>query len=177
MLILMHAHATRDEIDAVIEHVRGHGYAPIELPGTDRIAIGVLGSNPRAIQDNVIGLPGVMDAIPVSKPYKQVGLEWHPDRTVVDVAGVRFGGEHFVVGAGPCAVESESQLLAAAHAVRDAGAVLLRGGAYKPRTSPYAFRGLGEAGVELLARAPEQTGLPVVAEVLPPSDVELVCAC
>ena len=174
MLILMHAHASRDEIDAVIRHVREHGYSPIELPGTDRIAIGVLGSNPRAIQDNVIGLPGVLDAIPVSKPYKQVGLEWQPQRTVVDVAGVRIGGGEFVVGAGPCAVESETQLLRAAHAVRDAGAVLLRGGAYKPRTSPYAFRGLGAPGLELLARAREQTGLPVVTEVLTPSDVELV---
>ena len=176
MLILMHAHATRDEIDAVIAHVRDHGYSPIELPGTDRIAIGVLGSNPRSIQDNVIGLAGVMDAIPVSKPYKQVGLEWHPERSVVDVAGVRIGGDRFVVGAGPCAVESESQLLRAAHAVRDAGAVLLRGGAYKPRTSPYAFRGLGAAGLELLARARAQTGLPVVTEVLTPSDVGLVAA-
>ena len=85
MLILMHAHATREEIDGVMQHVRSHGYEPIELPGADRIAIGVLGSNPRSIRDNVVGLPGVVEAVPVSKPYKMVGLEWHPDRTVVSL--------------------------------------------------------------------------------------------
>ena len=174
MLILMNHQATADEVENVVRHVRDRGFRPIELPGADRLAIGVLGSNPAQIRDAVVALPGVMDAIPVSKPYKQVGLEWQPQRTVVDVAGVRIGGGEFVVGAGPCAVESETQLLRAAHAVRDAGAVLLRGGAYKPRTSPYAFRGLGAPGLELLARAREQTGLPVVTEVLTPSDVELV---
>jgi 3-deoxy-7-phosphoheptulonate synthase len=174
MLIVMHAHATREEIDGVLEHVRAHGYEPIELPGSDRMAIGVLGTDPRSIQDHVAGLPGVMDAIPVNKPYKRVGLEWHPQRTVVSVGAARFGGDEFVVGAGPCAVESATQLLTTAHAVRDAGAVLLRGGAYKPRTSPYSFRGLGAAGLDLLAMAREETGLPVVTEVLTPADVELV---
>ena len=176
MLILMHSQATRGEIDTVLAHVRSHGYRPIELPGDDRIAIGVLGSNPRSIRDNVVALPGVVDAIPVSKPYKQVGTEWRSERTVVDVAGVRFGDGAFVVAAGPCAVEGEEQLLGTARAVRDAGAVLLRGGAYKPRTSPYSFRGLGPEGLELLARAREQSGLPVVTEVLTPADVERVAA-
>jgi 3-deoxy-7-phosphoheptulonate synthase len=103
MLILMHAQATRPEIDTVLAHVRQHGYEPIELPGADRIAIGVLGSNPGAVRDHVVGLPGVVDAIPVSKPYKQVGREWQPERTVVEVGGVRFGGTEFPVIAGPCA--------------------------------------------------------------------------
>jgi 3-deoxy-7-phosphoheptulonate synthase len=174
VLILMHAHATRPDIDNVLGHVRQHGFEPIELPGADRIAIGVLGSNPIAIRDHVIGLAGVMDAVPVSKPYKRVGREWHPERTVVDVGGVRFGGDGVSVIAGPCAVEGESQLLSTARAVRAAGAVMLRGGAYKPRTSPYAFRGLGSAGLDLLVRAREETGLPVVTEVLTPADVELV---
>jgi 3-deoxy-7-phosphoheptulonate synthase len=160
MLILMHAHATRSEIDNVLAHVRQHGYEPIELPGADRIAVGVLGSNPASVRDHVVGLPGVIDAIPVSKPYKQVGREWQPERTVVDVAGVRFGGPEFVVIAGPCAVEDAQQLLATARAVRSAGAVMLRGGAYKPRTSPYSFRGLGAAGLGLLAEARAATGLP-----------------
>jgi 3-deoxy-7-phosphoheptulonate synthase len=176
MLILMHAHASREEIDGVMRHVREHGYEPIELPGADRIAIGVLGSNPRSIRDNVVGLPGVVDAVPVSKPYKMVGLEWHPGRSVVSVGSAQFGGAEFVVAAGPCAIESETQVLETARAVRGAGGTVLRGGAYKPRTSPYAFRGLGVAGLEMLARAREETGLPVVTEVLTPGDVEVVAA-
>jgi 3-deoxy-7-phosphoheptulonate synthase len=174
MLILMHAHASRAEIDNVLLHVREHGFEPIELPGADRIAIGVLGSNPISVRDHVVALPGVLDAVPVSKPYKRVGREWHPERSVVEVAGVRFGGDEVSVIAGPCAVEDESQLLATARAVRAAGAVMLRGGAYKPRTSPYSFRGLGPTGLDLLARAREETGLAVVTEVLTPADVELV---
>ncbi|HZS13587.1 MAG TPA: 3-deoxy-7-phosphoheptulonate synthase [Candidatus Dormibacteraeota bacterium] len=174
MLILMHAHASRAEIDGVMDHVRSHGYEPIELPGTDRIAIGVLGSHPASIRDNVVGLPGVVDAIPVSKPYKMVGLEWHPARSQVRVGPAVFGGSEFVVAAGPCAIESPAQMLATASGVRAAGALLLRGGAYKPRTSPYSFRGLGVAGLELLAAARAETGLPVVTEVLTPSEVGVV---
>jgi 3-deoxy-7-phosphoheptulonate synthase len=174
MLILMHAHASRAEIDGVMQHVREHGYDPIELPGADRIAIGVLGSHPASIRDNVVGLPGVLDAIPVSKPYKMVGLEWHPARTVVQVGAAAFGGPEFVVAAGPCAIESAEQVLTTARAVRAAGALMLRGGAYKPRTSPYSFRGLGVAGLELLAQARAETGLPVVTEVLTPGDVAVV---
>jgi 3-deoxy-7-phosphoheptulonate synthase len=176
MLILMHAHASREEIDGVMQHVRSHGYEPIELPGADRIAIGVLGSNPRSIRDNVVGLPGVVDAVPVSKPYKMVGLEWHPDRTVVSVGSAHFGAPEFTVAAGPCAIESEDQVMTTARGVRAAGATVLRGGAYKPRTSPYSFRGLGVAGLEMLAQAREETGLPVVTEVLTPGDVEVVAA-
>ncbi|HEX3604527.1 MAG TPA: 3-deoxy-7-phosphoheptulonate synthase [Candidatus Dormibacteraeota bacterium] len=174
MLILMRTQATRSEIDAVLAHVRHHGYEPIELPGAERLAIGVLGANPIAVRDHVVALPGVADAIPVSKPYKQVGREWHPQRTVVEVGGVRFGGDEVPVIAGPCAVEDAAQLIATARAVRAAGAVMLRGGAYKPRTNPYSFRGLGAAGLELLAQAREETGLPVVTEVLTPADVEVV---
>ncbi|HEV7678476.1 MAG TPA: 3-deoxy-7-phosphoheptulonate synthase [Candidatus Dormibacteraeota bacterium] len=174
MLILMHAHASRAEIEGVMQHVRGHGYEPIELPGADRIAIGVLGSHPASIRDNVVGLPGVLDAIPVSKPYKMVGLEWHPSRTVVQVGAAAFGGPEFVVAAGPCAIESADQVLSTARSVRASGALMLRGGAYKPRTSPYAFRGLGVAGLELLAQARAETGLPVVTEVLTPGDVAVV---
>jgi 3-deoxy-7-phosphoheptulonate synthase len=174
MLILMHAHASREEIEGVMRHVREHGYDPIELPGTDRIAIGVLGSHPASIRDNVVGLAGVLDAIPVSKPYKMVGLEWHPSRTVVRVGAAAFGGSEFVVAAGPCAIESADQVLSTARSVRASGALMLRGGAYKPRTSPYAFRGLGVAGLELLAQARAETGLPVVTEVLTPGDVAVV---
>ena len=171
---MMNAQATPAEIANVMKHVRDRGYKPIELPGADRLAIGVLGSNPSAIRDAVVALPGVVDAIPVSKPYKMVGLEWHPERSIVDIGGVRIGDGSLVVAAGPCAVESEVQLVETATSVAASGAGLLRGGAYKPRSSPYSFRGLGAEGLAHLRRARELTGLPVVTEVLTPSDVTVV---
>jgi 3-deoxy-7-phosphoheptulonate synthase len=171
---MMNAQATPAEIANVMAHVRDRGYKPIELPGADRLAIGVLGSNPSTIRDAVVALPGVVAAIPVSKPYKMVGLEWHPERSVVEVGGVRIGGGSVVVAAGPCAVESERQLVDTAIHVAAAGAGLLRGGAYKPRSSPYSFRGLGAEGLKHLERAREVTGLPVVTEVLTPADVAVV---
>jgi len=173
VLILMSRQATREDIDNVLRHVREHGFEPIELPGTDRLAIGILGSDPSRIRDAVAALPGVLEAVPVSKPYKQVGREWHPEPTVVDVGGVPVGeGAPFAVAAGPCAVESRDQLLTTARAVRGAGASLLRGGAYKPRTSPYSFRGLGAVALDYLAEARAETGLPVVTEVLTPGDLD-----
>ncbi len=171
---MMSAQATPAEVANVMEHVRTRGYKPIELPGADRLAIGVLGSNPSAIRDAVVALPGVVAAIPVSKPYKMVGLEWHPERSVVQVGAVRIGDGSLSVAAGPCAVESEAQVLDTATNVAAAGASLLRGGAYKPRSSPYSFRGLGAEGLEHLRHARELTGLPVVTEVLTPSDVAVV---
>jgi 3-deoxy-7-phosphoheptulonate synthase len=174
MLILMNVNATPEEIENVAEHVRAHGFRPIELPGTDRLAIGVLGSNPVSIRDAIVDLPGVLDAIPVSKPYKQVTREWHPEDTIVDISGVRLGSGDCVVIAGPCAVESADQVLATAAGVADAGAAMLRGGAFKPRTSPYSFRGLGAEGLRHLVEARQRTGLPFVTEVLNPSDVAAV---
>ncbi len=146
MLIMMNAQATPAEIANVMEHVRERGYKPIELPGADRLAIGVLGSNPSAIRDAVVALPGVLAAIPVSKPYKMVGLEWHPDRSVVSVGGVRIGDGSMVVAAGPCAVESEAQLIATATSVAASGAGLLRE-AHTSRAAPRTpFAGWGPRG-------------------------------
>ena len=176
MLILMNHEASPAEIAAVVEHVKERGFTPVELPGAERLAIGVLGSNPISLRDGVVSLAGVMDAIAVSKPYKQVAREWHKESTAVDVAGVSIGSGAFAVMAGPCAVEDKEQMLSTAAAVAKAGANILRGGAFKPRTSPYAFRGLGAVGLEYLAAAREQTGLPIVTEVLTPGDVELVAA-
>ena len=150
------------------------GFEPIELPGADRLAIGVLGTNPGSIRDAVVDLPGVDDAIPVSKPYKQVTREWHPESTVVDVSGVGIGDGSLTVMAGPCAVENRDQLLATARAVHGAGAAIMRGGAFKPRTSPYSFQGLGISGLEHLREARAATGLRVVTEVVTPGDVEVV---
>jgi 3-deoxy-7-phosphoheptulonate synthase len=174
VLILMSVNATKEEVANVVAHVRDRGFEPIELPGTDRLAIGVLGSNPASIRDAVVDLPGVVAAIPVSKPYKQVGREWHPESTVVDVSGLCIGDGSLTVMAGPCAVESREQLLATARAVHEAGAVMLRGGAFKPRTSPYSFQGLGTTGLEHLAAARAATGMPIITEVVTPADVEVV---
>ena len=174
MLILMKADAPPDQVNAVMEKVREHGFRPLELPGQERTAIGVLGSNPIQLRDLVLSLPGVADAVPVSKPFKLVSREFHPQSSAVTVRDRTFGPPHFQVIAGPCSVESEAQLMAAAEAVKAAGATLLRGGAFKPRTSPYSFRGLGEAGLKLLAKARDALGLAIVTEVLTTEEVPLV---
>ncbi|MEA2646410.1 MAG: 3-deoxy-7-phosphoheptulonate synthase [Chloroflexota bacterium] len=174
MLILMRAQATPAEVDAVCAAVEERGFRPVRLPGEDRTAIGVLGSNPISLRDSIVNLPGVADAVPVSKPFKLVGREFHPETTVVDVGDVHIGGDAFVVMAGPCSVESEEQLMEAAAAVAESGGHMLRGGAFKPRTSPYSFRGLGEEGLKLLARARDRFGLGVVTEVMNIEDVGLV---
>ena len=174
MLILMGAHATPADIDAVCAAVEERGFRALKLPGEDRTAIGVLGSNPVSLRDAIVNLPGVIDAVPVSKPFKLVGREFHPEPTVVEVSGVRIGSDTFAVMGGPCSVESEAQLMEVAEGVAAAGGHMLRGGAFKPRTSPYSFRGLGEEGLKLLAAARDRFGLPVVTEVMNIDDVDLV---
>ncbi|MEA2683956.1 MAG: 3-deoxy-7-phosphoheptulonate synthase [Chloroflexota bacterium] len=174
MLILMGAHATPADVDAVCAAVTERGFRPVKLPGEDRVAIGVLGSNPISLRDSIVNMPGVVDAVPVSKPFKLVGREFHPEPTIVDVSGVLIGDRAFAVMGGPCSVESEAQLMEVAEAVALAGGHMLRGGAFKPRTSPYSFRGLGEEGLRLLALARERFGLPVVTEVMNIEDVRVV---
>ena len=170
----MRAQAPAEEVDAVCAAVEERGFRPIRLPGEDRMAIGVLGSNPISLRDSIVNLPGVMDAVPVSKPFKLVGREFRPEPTIVTVGAVTIGDGTFVIMAGPCSVESEEQLMETAEAVSNAGGHMLRGGAFKPRTSPYSFRGLGETGLKLLALARERFGLPVVTEVMNIEDVGLV---
>jgi 3-deoxy-7-phosphoheptulonate synthase len=174
VLILMRAQAPAEEVDAVCAAVEERGFRPVKLPGEDRVAIGVLGSNPISLRDAIISMPGVVDAVPVSKPFKLVGREFHPEPTVVAVGAVTIGTDNFAVMAGPCSVESEAQLMESAEAVAQAGGHILRGGAFKPRTSPYSFRGLGEEGLKILAAARDRFGLPVVTEVMNIEDVELV---
>src|ERR1700694_3504494 len=174
MLILMRAQAPAAEVDAVCRAVEERGFRPVKLPGEDRVAIGVLGSNPISLRDAIISMPGVVDAVPVSKPFKLVGREFHPEATVVTIGGVEVGNQGFVVMAGPCSVESEAQLMESAEAVAQAGGHILRGGAFKPRTSPYSFRGLGEDALRILAAARDRFGLPVVTEVMNIEDVDLV---
>ena len=164
MLVVMKPDATELEISAVKRKIVSMGYRPHEIPGAQRVAIGITG-NREKIDPEVFGTMGGVDAaIPVSKPYKLVGREARPDATVIEVDGVQIGGPELAIMAGPCSVESSEQILATARAVRDSGAQFLRGGAYKPRTSPYAFQGMKEEGLILLREAKAETGLKIVTE-------------
>ena len=170
MLVVMRAHATEQEIAGVCERIQSLGFRPHVMPGAERTAIGITGNHGPVPRAEFEDLPGVAEAIPVSKPYKLVSREVKPDNTIVHVAGVAVGGDELALCAGPCSVEGREQILAAARAVKAAGAQLLRGGAYKPRTSPYAFQGLGEEGLRYLVEARDETGLGVVTEAI---DVEV----
>ncbi|WP_242396127.1 3-deoxy-7-phosphoheptulonate synthase [Anaeromyxobacter oryzisoli] len=169
MLVVMKPNATQAEIEAVVEKIRALGLTPHPIPGAERVAIGITGNKGAVDPEPFTTMSGVADALRVSQPFKLVSREVKGEDSVIDVGGVPLGGPAITVMAGPCSVESREQLLEAAHAVKRAGARFLRGGAFKPRTSPYEFQGLGEEGLKLLALAREETGLKVVTEVM---DVE-----
>src|SRR5438477_12087573 len=144
MLVVMQNQATREQVDRVVKVIEEMGYQARPMPGEQRTAIGLVGNDGRVDASRIVGLPGVAEVIHVTKPYKQVSREWKSENTIVTIApGVSFGGTDIVIIAGPCSVESEEQIIASARAVRDAGATALRGGAFKPRSSPYSFQGLG----------------------------------
>lgn len=167
--------ATPEEIQRVVDTISAMGYGAKPMPGRQRTAIGLVGNDGRVESARLAGLPGVRELIKVSKPYKQVSREWRDEDTLVRLGnGVALGGRDVVVIAGPCAVEGRGQILDIASRVRDAGASALRGGAFKPRTSPYSFQGLGPKGLEFLAEAREKTGLAVVTEAVEPEGVALV---
>ncbi|HEY0779024.1 MAG TPA: 3-deoxy-7-phosphoheptulonate synthase [Gemmatirosa sp.] len=167
MLVVMQADATSGQIDGVCDAIRAMGFEPLPMPGAQRTAVGLIGNDGQVDGSHIAAMGGVAQVLYVSKPYKQVSREWKPESSVVEIAaGVRFGAGEVPVIAGPCSVENERQILASAHAVRDAGAVALRGGAFKPRSSPYSFQGLGREGLVLLAKAREETGLAIVTEAL-----------
>ena len=161
-------------VEAVVARIEANGFKPIVLHGEERKVIAVVGNNPYETREQYVFLPGVDRVMPISRPYKVASREFMPDNSVFPIDGLKIGGEQIVIMAGPCAVESRSQLLETAQAIKEAGAQVLRGGAYKPRTSPYTFQGLGEEGLEILAEARELTGLPVVTEVTSPELVPLV---
>jgi 3-deoxy-7-phosphoheptulonate synthase len=173
MLIVMKNNATPDQVAAVAAIIRSLGFTPQPVPGVQRTTICVLGNTGRVDSSQIEVMDGVWEVIHVTKPFKLVSREGK-ERTVVRVGGAAFGGEEFPVIAGPCAVEDRARFLEVAEAVKEAGATVLRGGAYKPRTSPYAFQGLGEEGLRILAEAREKTGLPVCTEVMDTDTVELV---
>ncbi len=175
MLVVMRHGATADEVDRVVEVIGELGYEARPMPGAQRTAIGVVGNDGRVDSSRLAALPGVVQIIHVTQPYKQVSREWRPESTIVTIApGVSFGGNEVPIIAGPCSVESEEQIVEAAHAARDAGASALRGGAFKPRSSPYAFQGLGKKGLELLDIARRETGLPIVTEAMDDEGAYLV---
>ncbi len=175
MLVVMHASATPADISRVCDAISAMGYQPLPIPGAQRTTVGLVGNDRRVDGSHIEALSGVAEIIYVSSPFKQVSREWRRTNTEVVIApGVVVGGSEVPIIAGPCSVESESQILAAAHAVRDAGAVALRGGAFKPRSSPYSFQGLGKHGLELLQLAKRETGLAIVTEAMDEEGAHLV---
>ena len=175
MIVVMSSAASAREISDVIARIRAMGYDVHLSEGKERTIIGVIGRG-RPLDREQLGLmSGVQNVMPVSHPYKIASREYHPDDTLIPLNGIQVGGPDLALIAGPCSVEDRTQIIETAHAVREAGATALRGGAFKPRSSPYSFQGLGEEGLKYLAEAREQTGLPVVTEVMDPTLVPLVC--
>ncbi|MEP7066516.1 MAG: 3-deoxy-7-phosphoheptulonate synthase [Gemmatimonadota bacterium] len=175
MLVVMKHGASTAEIDAVVAAIEEMGYEARPMPGAQRTAVGLVGNDGRVDSSRISALSGVAQVIHVTQPYKQVSREWRPENTIVTIApGVDVGGSEVVIMAGPCSVESEAQIVLAAHQVKAAGASCLRGGAFKPRSSPYSFQGLGEVGLEYLATARKETGLAIVTEAMDEAGAELV---
>jgi 3-deoxy-7-phosphoheptulonate synthase len=164
MLVVMKNDATEEQVQAVIQEIQKMGYRGVPMPGAIRTAICILGNKGPVNAAQLLALEGVKEAIPVTKPYKLVSRETHPDSTVISIGDVKIGGGQPVIMAGPCAVESEEQALTIAHIVKKCGAKVYRGGAFKPRTSPYSFQGMGEKGLKILDKVRRETGLLIITE-------------
>ncbi len=171
MIIVLKPNATKEDADEILHQIASLGLKPLYMPGTERTVLGALGNERVLGKLHLESHPLVEHVTPILTPYKLVGREVHPADTVIKIGGVAVGGKRFTVIAGPCAVESREQMLATAQAVKEAGAHCLRGGAYKPRTSPYSFQGLGVEGLEILHDVSEKTGLPAITEVVEVGDV------
>jgi 3-deoxy-7-phosphoheptulonate synthase len=175
MIVVMRSSATEQNIESILDRLSEYRLTGRLTRGEERTIIGVIGASiPPTLREELELFEGVQEVVRITRPYKLAAREFHPQDTVVHVRGIPVGDSGCVVIAGPCAVESEEQIVATARSVRAAGATMLRGGAFKPRSSPYTFRGLGEEGLRLLALARAETGLPVVTEVMTPMDVDLV---
>ncbi len=175
MIIVMQTGSTQADIQAVLDRLKEYDLQGHLTVGAERTVVAVVGATiPPTLREEMEHFRGVKETVRITQPYKLVSREVRPHDTIVDVRGVKIGGGSVVVIAGPCSVESEEQIMESARVVRAAGATMLRGGAFKPRSSPYTFRGLGELGLKLLAQARDATGLPVVTEVMTPGDVDLV---
>ncbi|MEY3990393.1 MAG: hypothetical protein RI985_1474 [Chloroflexota bacterium] len=175
MVVIMQNGASQADLDAVLARVAEHKLRGSVTVGEDQNIVGIIGTPITvALQEALESMSGVREVVRISRPYKLATREFHPLDTIVDVSGVKVGGGSAVVMAGPCAVESETQIMTTAIAIKKAGAHMLRGGAFKPRSSPYSFRGMGEEALKLMAKARAETGLPIVTEVMTPTDVALV---
>ncbi|MFQ5703965.1 MAG: 3-deoxy-7-phosphoheptulonate synthase [Gemmatimonadales bacterium] len=175
MLIVMQHGATPEQVRTVVATIEALGYQASPMPGKQRTAVGLVGNDGRVDASRLAAIAGVKEIIHVTQPYKQVSREWKEEPTVVELpGGLTVGGTEVVAIAGPCSVESEPQIIESAQAVRSAGASILRGGAFKPRSSPYSFQGLGMEGLELLARARDETGLLIVTEAMDPESIDVV---
>jgi len=177
MIVVMQRGASEKQVADIAKRIENLGLKSHLSQGEEHIIIGVLGQTFPELQDILEGMPAVEDVVLVSRPYKLASREFHPLDSIVDINGVKIGGGNIVVMAGPCAVESEKQLLDTAEAVKAAGASVLRGGAFKPSTSPYSFRGLGEEGLKLLVEVKKKTGMLIITEVMSPGDVDIVAQC
>ena len=178
MIIIMNPRATGDEIESVTQEIQKIGFRPFMNPGVERKVIAVLGEldvRKADLIDHFQAMAGVVRVELISDLWKLASRSYHPGNSIINAGGVKIGGDEIIVVAGPCSVESEEQMLQLAHEAKAAGAKLIRGGAFKPRTSPYAFQGLGEEGLRILAKASDETGLPVVTEVMDTHDVDMVC--
>lgn len=174
MIVVMRVGSTEKEIDGVLERLKELGFEGSLSRGVERTVVGVVGQTYPELADELAVLEGVADVVPVSRPYKLASREFRPEDTVIKVGDVAIGGVNTVIMAGQCSVDTEEQMMATARVVKEAGGHILRGGAFKPRTNPYAFRGLGEKGLQILAAAKAETGLAIISEVMDPRDVELV---
>ena len=174
MIIVLKPHPTPDVVQHIIERIEAMGFTPHLSQGVSRTIIGVIGDEDKLQVHPLQALPGVEQVVPILKPYKLASREFHAEDSIFDIKGVKVGGGHLAMIAGPCAIEGEEILVEIAEKVRDAGANILRGGAFKPRTSPYSFQGLGEDGLKILKATGDRFNMPVVSEVMDPRQVELV---
>jgi 3-deoxy-7-phosphoheptulonate synthase len=174
MLVIMKKDATEEQVKAVIREIETLGYRGIPMPGIQRTAVCIIGNQGEVEDSRLLALDGVKETIRVTKPYKLVSRETHPQPTIITIGNVMIGGEKPVIMAGPCAIESEKQALTIASLVKQNGAQVFRGGAFKPRTSPYSFQGLGEEGLEILKKVREDTGLLIITEAIDHTNIELI---
>ena len=176
MIVVMEHHASPEQISYVTQKITDFGYTPHVIKGVEQTVIGAIGDerDKLELRNSMESTPGVANVIEILKPYKLASKELHKEKMIIKLGDLEIGGDQFIVMAGPCSVESREQILETAQAVKAAGAQILRGGAYKPRTSPYSFQGMEEEGLKLLAEAREATGLPIVTEVMNPREVDIV---
>jgi 3-deoxy-7-phosphoheptulonate synthase len=175
MIVVMKATATPDDVKRVVDRVAELGLVPHLSKGEFRTIVGAIGEKTPQAMEQLEQLPGVDEVVAITQPYKLASREFHEADTILDIKGIRVGGPHVNIIAGPCAIESREVLFGVGKAIKEAGAAILRGGAFKPRTSPYTFTGLGKQGLELLKEAGEELGMPTITEVMDPRDVEVVC--